>query len=165
MASAATVLQTKPKSEKIATGISEKARAEVAAALQGALTTTYRLLVKTQIHHWNVVGPLFHPIHILTDEQYNNLFEAVDTIAERIRALGHVTKSPDLSPEKRQTVEMSAEELIHDLVADHEAACREMREAAKKAEDAEDIVTNDLLVGRLTFHEKAIWMLRAIVAK
>ncbi len=164
MASAA-VLQTKPKAEKLSTGISDKDRADVANALQDALTTTYRLLVKTQIHHWNVVGPLFHPIHILTDEQYNDLFAAVDTIAERIRALGHLTKSPDLSTERRQTVEMSAEELIQDLVADHEAACRQMRDSAKKAEDADDIVTNDMLVQRLTFHEKAIWMLRAIVAK
>lgn len=161
----ATVLQTKPKTEKLSTGISDKARAEVANALQGVLTSTYRLLVKTQIHHWNVVGPLFHPIHILTDEQYNDLFQAVDTIAERIRALGHLTKSPDLSPEKRETVEMTAEQLIEDLVADHEAACRQMREAAKKAEEADDIVTNDMLVARLTFHEKAIWMLKAIVAK
>lgn len=161
----ATVLQTKPKAEKLSTGISDKARAEVADALQGCLTATYRLLVKTQIHHWNVVGPLFHPIHILTDEQYNDLFTAVDTIAERIRALGHLTRSPDLAPEKRQTVEMTAEQLIEDLVADHEAACRQMRETAKKAEEVDDIVTNDMLVARLTFHEKAIWMLRAIVAK
>ncbi|HMN72805.1 MAG TPA: DNA starvation/stationary phase protection protein [Rhodoblastus sp.] len=161
----ATVLQTKPKAEKLSIGIADKARAELANALQECLTGTYRLLVKTQIHHWNVVGPLFHPIHILTDEQYNNLFEAVDTIAERIRALGHLTKSPDLTTEKRQTVEMSAEELIRDLVADHEATCRLMREAAKKADDADDIVTNDMLVQRLTFHEKAIWMLNAIVTK
>lgn len=161
----ATVLQTKPKAEKLSTGIADKARAELANALQSCLTTTYRLLVKTQIHHWNVVGPLFHPIHILTDEQYNDLFEAVDLIAERIRSLGHLTKSPDLAAEKRATVEMSAEELIQDLVNDHEAACREMREAAKKAEDADDIVTNDMLVQRLTFHEKAVWMLKAIITK
>ena len=59
---------------------------------------------------------------------------------------------------------MSAADLLADLVADHEALCREMREAAATAEEAGDIVTNDMLVERLTFHEKAVWMLRAMLA-
>lgn len=161
---AANVLQPKPAPEKMSTGISDRGRESVATALQDVLGSTYRLLVKTQIHHWNVVGPLFYPIHLLTDEQYNDLFKAIDTIAERIRALGFATAAPVIGTEKKQVVEMSAQDLINDLVADHEAICRQMRQAAGVADDVDDIVTNDLLVQRLTFHEKAIWMLKAIVA-
>lgn len=164
MANVSSVLQSKPKTESIGTGLDDAARAKIAASLQSILGATYRLLVKTQIHHWNVVGPLFHPIHVLTEEHYENLFAAVDTIAERIRALGHPTAAPEIGTEKKAVAEMSARDLLADLVADHEAICREMRTAAAAAEEAEDIVTNDMLVARLTFHEKAIWMLRAMLA-
>lgn len=164
MANVSSVLQSKPKSESIGTGLDEAARAKIAASLQSILGSTYRLLVKTQIHHWNVVGPLFHPIHILTEQHYEDLFGAVDTIAERIRALGHPTEAPEIGTEKTKVAEMSAHELLADLVADHEALCREMREVASAAEEVDDIVTNDMLVARLTFHEKAIWMLRAMLA-
>lgn len=163
MANVSHVLQATPKTEKIETGLTPTARAEIADALQSILGSTYRLLVKTQIHHWNVVGPLFHPIHLLTEEHYENMFEAVDTIAERIRALGHPTAAPVIGTEKDKASTMSAQDLLADLVADHEALCREMREAASAADDADDIVTNDMLVARLTFHEKAIWMLKAML--
>lgn len=164
MTNVSNVLQSKPKTEALATGIDEAARAEIAASLQSILNGTYRLLVKTQIHHWNVVGPLFRPIHLLTESQYEELFAAVDVLAERIRALGHPTEAPVIGTEKAKVVQMSAEELIADLVADHEALCREIRETAAQAEDSDDIVTNDMLVARLTFHEKAVWMLRAVIA-
>lgn len=164
MASTSTILRSKPKKEAISSGIPDAARAEIAAALQSILGSTYRLLVKTQIHHWNVVGPLFHPIHLLTEAHYENMFEAVDTLAERIRALGHPTAAPVIGTEKSGVATMNAHDLLTDLVADHEALCREMREAADAADEAGEIVTNDLLVERLTFHEKAIWMLRAMLA-
>lgn len=164
MANVSAVLRSKPRSEPIGTGLDPEARARIATALQSILGSTYRLLVKTQIHHWNVVGPLFHPIHVTTEAHYENLFAAVDTLAERIRALGHPTEPPVIGTEKPKVAEMSAADLLADLVADHEALCREMREAATTAEEAGDIVTNDMLVERLTFHEKAVWMLRAMLA-
>lgn len=164
MANVSSVLQPKPKKESISTGISDSARADIAAALQSVLGSTYRLLVKTQIHHWNVVGPLFHPIHVLTEQHYDDMFAAIDTIAERIRALGHPTAAPVIGTEKGAVATMNAQELLADLVADHESLCREMREAADTADEAGDLVTNDMLVERLTFHEKAIWMLRAMLA-
>ena len=164
MANVSSALQARPEKEAVSTGLSDTARADVADALQSILGSTYRLLVKTQIHHWNVVGPLFHPIHVLTEEHYENMFEAVDTLAERIRALGHPTAAPVIGTEKGSVATMTAQDLLKDLVADHESLCREMREAADAADEAGDIVTNDMLVERLTFHEKAIWMLRAVVA-
>lgn len=164
MPSASNVLQSKPKKTAIETGLATSARADVANALQSILGSTYRLLVKTQIHHWNVVGPSFHPIHVLTEEHYRNMFEAVDTIAEPIRALGHPTAAPVIGTARNEVVTMSAHDLVADLVADHEELCREMREAAAAADEVGDAVTNDMLVERLTFHEKAIWMLGAMLA-
>ena len=164
MANVSPALKPEPKSETIATGLDAAARVEIATALQSILGATYRLLVKTQIHHWNVVGPLFQPIHLLTEQHYEDLFAAVDTLAERIRALGHPTEAPVIGTEKAKVATMSARDLLADLVADHEALCRQMREAAAAAEEVEDIVTNDMLVARLTFHEKAIWMLGAMLA-
>lgn len=164
MASVSRVLMPKPGVEAIGTGIAADGRSRVAEALQEILGANFRLLVKTQIHHWNVVGPLFHPIHVLTEAHYRDIFEAIDTIAERIRALGHPTAAPVIGTEKPKVEKMSAKELVEDLVAEHEALCRTMREAAAEADEVDDIVTNDMLVARLTFHEKAVWMLRAIVA-
>jgi starvation-inducible DNA-binding protein len=168
MARATNVLDVKPHVEDVRTGISKADRKKIAEALSGILTDTYLLVVKTHIYHWNVVGPLFHPIHILTEDQYGNLFKATDELAERIRALGHaapLTKNQVLAEGHVKITKTSptAHEMVQDLVSDHEGLCRRMREAATLADDKGDFVTNDMLTGRLTYHEKAIWMLRAIV--
>lgn len=167
MATAA--LKAIPSKEDVKTGLDVSARKDIASELGLVLGDTYMLLVKTHVYHWNVVGPLFVPLHELTEAQYNDLFAAADVLAERIRALGHITplsfasmaKKADLS--EAQSVS-TAEEMVESLIADHEAIVRSMREVAIKAEKADDFVTHDMLVGRMTFHEKAIWMLRAIVA-
>lgn len=162
-------LKSKPAQEDVKTGIEAAAREEIAMELGQVLGDTYMLLVKTHVYHWNVVGPLFIPIHELTEAHYQDLFAAADVLAERIRSLGFVTplsfasmaKKADLTEAKSIA---SAEDMVEALVADHEAMARTMREIAIKAEKADDFVTHDILVARLTFHEKAIWMLRAIVA-
>lgn len=162
-------LNVKPSKEDVKTGISAADRKEIAKELSQILGDTYMLLVKTHVYHWNVVGPLFLPLHELTEAQYNDLFAATDVLAERIRALGlttpvsfsAMTKNADLTEAKSVA---TAETMVESLVADHEAIVRSMRELAIKCDEAEDLVTTDMLVARMTFHEKAIWMLRAIVA-
>jgi starvation-inducible DNA-binding protein len=169
MASTARVLKQKPRDEKINTGIAEKDRKAIAESLSGILADTYALMVKTHIYHWNVVGPLFHSIHVMTEEQYEDLFKATDIIAERIRALGY--RAPVAGNRGSDiVVELGAEsKSAHDMVADlvdaHEAAIRKMREAAEMAEKAEDFVSHDMLVERMTGHEKVVWMLRSVVAE
>jgi starvation-inducible DNA-binding protein len=169
MARAATVLNVKPRKEEVHTGLSAADRKKIAQALSGILTDTYLLVIKSHVYHWNVVGPLFQPIHEMTEEHYENLFQACDDLAERIRALGHtapltdkrVLADGDISIDKTAP---TAGEMVEELVADHEGLCRKMRDAAGMAEEKDDFVTHDLLTGRLTYHEKAIWMLRAIIA-
>lgn len=168
MAKTAAILKQKPRDESVNTGLDTKDRKAIAEKLSEILADTYALTVKTHIYHWNVVGPLFHSIHVMTEEQYEDLFKATDEIAERIRALGH--RAPASGNRGSEiVVELGAEtKSAHDMVADlidaHETTIRKMRDAADMAEEAEDFVSHDMLVGRMTAHEKTVWMLRAVVA-
>lgn len=169
MAGATNVLNVKPQTESVRTGIADDDRKEIAQALSTVLTDTYLLVIKSHVYHWNVVGPLFHSIHELTEEHYQNLFQACDELAERIRALGHpapLTGKRVLADGniKIETTSPTAHDMVEDLVSDHEGLCRNMREAAELAEEKGDFVSHDLLTARLTYHEKVIWMLRAIIA-
>jgi len=149
------------------TGIKKEDRRNISDQLVKVLADTYTLLVKTHVYHWNVVGPIFLPLHELTEKQYQDLFEAADTIAERIRALGHPTplSFEEMLPKTLVTEETSnrtAGDMVAHLVADHEQLTKRIRNVASAADKADDFVTTDMLTARLTFHEKAIWMLRAI---
>lgn len=164
------VLKPKLIDEKVETGISKDARREIAEELSAILTDTYFLVIKSHVYHWNVVGPLFRSIHMLTEEHYNDLFGAADVIAERIRALGFHAPIADAAGPGQAVVSIdtsarTAHDMVADLVHDHEAAIRKMRSAAELAEKHDDFVSHDMLVARLTFHEKAVWMLRAMIAE
>ncbi|QKV19032.1 Dps family protein [Oricola thermophila] len=164
------VLKPKPATEKPDTGLSKDGRREVAEHLSAVLTDTYFLTIKSHVYHWNVVGPMFHAIHVLTEEHYSDLFAAADVIAERIRALGfHAPIADAAGPDKAvvslNTSAKSAHDMVADLIDEHEATIRRMRDAAEVAEGHEDFVSHDMLVARLTFHEKAVWMLRALVTE
>lgn len=170
MAGAANVLNVKPHAEDVRTGIADDDRKDIAQALSNVLTDTYLLVIKSHVYHWNVVGPLFHAIHEMTEEHYQNLFQACDELAERIRALGHPApltgnRVLDDGNITIETTAPTAHEMVKDLVSDHEGLCRAMREAAELAEEKGDFVSHDLLTARLTYHEKVIWMLRAIIAE
>jgi len=170
MANASAVLKPKSHDEEINIGLETKYRAKAAKSLSDILAATYRLTIKSHVYHWNVVGPLFKPLHELTEEHYNALFKASDIIAERIRALGHLApatlgEAAQFAPKANEVGKLTAVDMVNDLVADHEAAVKVMRDTAEKADEAGDVVTADMLTDRLTFHEKALWMLRAIVAE
>ncbi|WP_137134513.1 DNA starvation/stationary phase protection protein [Rhizobium sp. FKY42] len=170
MANASAVLKSKSHDEEINIGLETKYRAQAATSLSDILAATYRLTIKSHVYHWNVVGPLFKPLHDLTEEHYNALFKASDIIAERIRALGHLApatlgEASQFAPKANEVGKLTAVDMVNDLVADHEAAVKVMRDTAEKADEAGDVVTADMLTDRLTFHEKALWMLRAIVAE
>jgi starvation-inducible DNA-binding protein len=161
------VLQMKTDVENPETGLEHRKR--LAGSLSGLLADTYLLLVKTQGYHWNVVGPLFVSLHRLTEEQYQNLFEAVDDLAERVRALGHpapssITEMMALAQIAEDIGNASAEEMVQNLVNDHEAIVRRLREATIAAEKLHDAVTAGMLTDRMQFHEQAVWMLRAVIA-
>lgn len=161
-------LAPRPETDRPATGLSDGHG--IAAALAGVLGDTTVLMVKTQACHWNVVGPLVHPIHELTEAQYRDHFEAIDKIAERMRALGAL--APLSMAEMRAKAELAEEDRLRDargmieqLVADNEALVRRLRETAATAAERQDSATEDLMNARMAAHEEAVWMLRAVAAE
>ena len=71
-------------------GMTDKQRETVAKGLSKLLADSYSLYLKTHNYHWNVTGPQFNSLHTMFETQYTELAAAVDEIAERIRALGHL---------------------------------------------------------------------------
>ena len=155
---------------RISTGIDASDREAVSRRLMTALADSYKLMANTQILHWNVQGPLFFSVHKLTEAQYEDLFEAVDDIAERIRSLGMPgPKSVDslMSSGKTGDIdgEATLESQIDGLIRFNESIATFMREAVSVAEKAGDVKTADLLTDRIGQHEENAWMLRATVAE
>ncbi|TNE64404.1 MAG: DNA starvation/stationary phase protection protein [Alphaproteobacteria bacterium] len=144
-----------------------KSQALVADALARLLASTYSLYVKSLFYHWNVTGPQFIGLHALFEEHYQNLHEAGDELAERIRALGHFTPGTlqafaALSVVKDdERLPEDAKGMIKNLRAAHELCTKEARRVFEIAEDAGDDVTADIVVARRQFHDKAVWMLGA----
>ena len=139
-------------------------------ALSNVLADTFTLYLKTHNFHWNVVGPMFHTLHLMFEEQYNELWLAGDAIAERIRAIGCTAPGSYrefskltylLEPEGV----LSATEMIAELLRDHETSALTVRWALSVARSAVDPPTEDLLTQRLIAHEKAAWMLRSMLAE
>lgn len=160
------ILNMRPDVDEPETGIDD--RQKVAANMSACLADSYLLMVKTQGFHWNAVGPLFHSIHILTEEHYQNLFHAIDELAERIRALGYpapssITEMIGLTEIEESTENPTTEEMVAGLAHDHEIVARRFRMSAERAEEVGDVVTADMLTARIAFHEKAIWMLKALL--
>lgn len=149
-------------------GIDEQHRAQIAEGLSRVLADTYTLYLQTHNFHWNVTGPMFNTLHLMFEQQYNELALAVDQIAERIRALGFPAPGTyhdyaRLTRVKEVTGVPSAEEMIGILVKGQEAVVRTAREVFPIAEKANDEPTADLLTQRMQVHEKTAWMLRSLL--
>lgn len=168
MSSQAT-LKPVPEQESIETGIADRDTIKLAKYLSNALADTYVLYLKTQGVHWNVVGPMFYGLHNLTEAQYQDLAEAVDALAERIRAIGHIAPSSfgefaELSNLESMPTRMSAEELIAALVEDNQSIADRLRKSVNAADEINDVYTADMLTARIGVHEEAAWMLRSLLA-
>ncbi|MEZ5939429.1 MAG: Dps family protein [Hyphomonadaceae bacterium] len=146
-------------------GIEEKARKQIAGALEQVLADTYALYAKTHGYHWNVEGPRFNSLHTMFEAQYRDLWGALDLIAERIRSLGYYAPMGESIGSKSQlSADNSvpdADQMVANLVKGHEAVVRSARAALKQAEEAGDQATADLMTQRVAEGEKTAWMLRA----
>jgi len=156
------------KTSSINIGINEKDRKKIADGLSRVLADTYTLYLKTHNFHWNVTGPMFQTLHLMFMTQYNEIWMAVDTVAERIRALGYPAPGSykefaELTSIKDSSGTVSAKEMIRQLVAGQEAVTRTARELLPVAEAAGDQPTVDLLSARMEVHEKNAWMLRSLL--
>jgi starvation-inducible DNA-binding protein len=154
----------------IDTGISAKDRAAIANGLSRLLADTYVLYLKTHGFHWNVEGPMFQTLHQMFMTQYTETWNAIDPIAERIRALGHYAPGSSQQYEKLASIKEStgvpkAEKMVQELIAGQEAVARTARSVLPVADKANDQPTLDLLTQRLDIHEKNAWMLRSLLKK
>ena len=153
---------------KIDIGISEKERKEIANGLSRLLADTYTLYHKTHYYHWNVTGPMFNTLHLMFETQYNELWMAVDLVAERIRSLGFPAPGGYKAYAKLTKIEEddevpSAEQMIKNLVKGHETVVRTARSIFEAADKAHDEPTADLLTQRMEASEKTAWMLRSML--
>jgi starvation-inducible DNA-binding protein len=130
------------------------------------LADSYAAMLATQNYHWNVEGPLFKQLHELFEEQYRAMFEAVDTIAERLRAVGFYAPGTFSEFQKITTIPdvvstQDGETMVLNLVRIHQAVVETFKGVSQMAQHAGDIGTEDLAVARIREHEKFIWMLKS----
>ncbi len=151
-------------------GISDAQRKKIAEGLSAFLADSYTLYLKTHNFHWNVTGSMFNSLHVMFMDQYNEEWTALDSIAERIRALG--VKAPGsygefvkLSSIKEQAGASAPEwkAMVQQLVEGNEAVCRTARKVLEQANTAGDDPSADLMTQRLQTHEKYAWMLRSLL--
>src|SRR5882672_11205423 len=152
------------------TGISAKDRAATAKGLSRLLADTYVVYLKTHNFHWNVEGPMFQTLHTMFMEQYTEAWNAIDLIAERIRALGHYAPGTykeylKLGSIKETDGVPKAEQMVKLLIQAQESVVRTARAVLPVAEEANDQPTLDLLTQRMNVHEKNAWMLRSLLKK
>ncbi len=149
-------------------GISETDRAKVADGLSHLLADTYSLYLQTHNFHWNVEGPMFNTLHLMFEVQYNELWQAVDVIAERIRSLGFHAPGTYRELTGLTSIEEvagvpEAMQMVSYLVKGHEAVTRTARLAFQSSDAAGDESSSDMLTQRLQTHEKTAWMLRSLL--
>jgi len=146
-----------------------KTNANIAMArhLTQALSDTYVLAIKTHGYHWNVKGPLFAPLHAFFGEMYEQLTDAADEIAERIRALGLMPEGSMKGFLENTVIKEAnakapdAKGMLKDLLHSHQQVRARLAEAEAFAGDVGDVATQDMMVERLRAHDKTIWMLRS----
>jgi starvation-inducible DNA-binding protein len=160
--------QKQSKAPQIDIGLSEGERAKIAAGLSGLLADSYTLYLMTHNYHWNVTGPMFNTLHLMFMEQYTEQWNALDLIAERIRALGYPAPGTYKEFSKLASIKEiegvpKAMDMVRHLVAAQEATARTARRLFPLVEKANDQPTADLLTQRLEVHEKTAWMLRSLL--
>lgn len=160
-------LDVVPEEQTVKTGVRNPDA--VSGGLADVLSDTYALILKTHACHWNVEGPLFFSVHTLTEEQYTDMFDAADDLAERIRALGrlapmHIPTIIETSVVNDFPPSPSAGQMCSALAEDHQRIAKRLHALIVVAEEENDAVTADLATARSAFHEKAAWMLRALAA-
>lgn len=149
-------------------GIEPSERTKIAEGLSHLLADTYTLYLKTHNFHWNVTGPMFQTLHLMFETQYTEMAAGVDTIAERIRALGVFAPGSYHEYKRLSKIEEadkvpSAREMISQLLKGNETVIATARSIVPLAEKANDEATLDLLTVRMQTHEKTAWMLRSLL--
>ncbi len=151
-------------------GIDANSRKQIADGLSVLLAESYMLYLKTHGYHWNVTGPFFSSLHTLFEQQYTELAQAIDEIAERIRAIGFYAPASfsefdKLSAIKEDSGIPKAMEMVQNLAVDNEHIIETSRKVLPLCAEFGDEASLDLLTQRLHVHSKSAWMLRSHLAE
>ncbi len=147
-------------------GLSKENREALRDCLLKLLCDVYSTYLRTQKFHWNIEGKEFYSLHLLLEKQYEDLEEAIDEIAERVRSLGYPVKASftyfkenTSIPEEKEA--NTASDMLQLLINSHEIVIRNARKVATFADEVADHGTVDMLGRRIGVHEKFAWMLRS----
>jgi starvation-inducible DNA-binding protein len=135
-------------------------------ALNLVLADSYALMALTHLAHWNVEGADFFPLHKAFQEQYENLFEAVDEVAERVRALeayalGGLNTLCKVAQMDEFKSPLPQKDYVAALIVAHEKVVDDAGRTRDLAGEVNDLQTQDLMIKRLDWHEKTLWMLKS----
>lgn len=139
---------------------------KISEALSLVVADTYALIGQTHMCHWNVKGPSFFSLHNAFEAQYNELFTAVDEIAERIRSIGSLapgglSKLAKMSGISELPEDASATEMVNHLVKANEKVLKDLKKARDLSAEGNDSETEDMMIARIQVHEKTVWMLKS----
>jgi starvation-inducible DNA-binding protein len=135
-------------------------------ALNLVLADSYALMGLTHQAHWNVEGSDFFPLHKAFEEQYKDLFEAIDEIAERVRALdcyaaGGLSRLAKMAELDEFTAPVPQKDYVAGLIVAHEKLLEDALRTREAAGQANDLETQDLMIKRISWHQKTTWMLKS----
>lgn len=141
---------------------------QMADSLNQVLADSYALMSLTHLAHWNIEGAGFFALHTAFQTQYEELFTAVDEIAERIRALGVYALGglgafAKVAKMKEFAAPISQADYVRALIGANEKLVADAEVARDLAGQANDPESQDLMIGRITLHQKTIWMLRSFL--
>ncbi len=153
---------------KITETKSKAAAGKLSDSLNQVLADSYALMSLTHLAHWNVEGPGFFALHTAFQTQYEELFTAIDEIAERIRArdayaMGGLGKLAGTAQMKEFASPLSQEAYVRALIAGNEKLIADAAQARDLAGEANDPESEDLMIQRITLHQKTVWMLKSFL--
>ena len=162
--------KTSKTQDNLNTGITSANSKKVAGALNQVLADEFVLYTKTLKFHWNIEGRDFHALHLFLDDQYNQLQTIIDSVAERVRKVGHFAIGSmkeflaEASLKEHAATTAVAESMLAELVSDHDAIIRKTRTLIDDFDKKyDDKGSSDFITGIMKEHEKMAWMLRSSV--
>ncbi len=152
-------------------GLNDATQSQVATVLNQLLADEFVVYVKTLNFHWNVVGSDFYALHLFFQKQYEELFDIVDDVAERVRVFNVQSLGSCAEFTRHATIhesvgqKLAAMDMLAQLCADHEMIIQSLRKALVKASELGDEGTSNFLTDLMEKHEKMAWMLRSFNVK
>jgi starvation-inducible DNA-binding protein len=155
---------------KLSIGLNEQQREGTVKILTSLLADENVLYIKLRNFHWNVTGPQFNEFHQFFQNQYEDLEDVIDDVAERIRSLGHLATGSMTEFLKHTRLEetpgemLTWQEMIGNLLGDNEVIIKSLRTDLRTCDETfNDMGTSDFLTGLMEKHEKMAWMLRSYI--